>query len=256
VTVTTAEAVSVEIRSAGAGLRAAQSGQDIVLTGSPIVYNTPYPVQDMLGSFTEVMRAGVAAAAMRAGGFDCRFLINHDGMPLARSANGTLVFTDTPTSLNVEAHLDARQQATNDLAVAVERGDVNQMSIGFMVAPGGDAWRDTPTGQVRVVTQFEDLFDVSAVTFPASPTTSIELARAEARCAARVRSSGRRAAPGVRRPPGAVESALVAYSAATRRTADAAAVLADIAGGDRRARQRLELDQTRAGLTTTERETS
>jgi HK97 family phage prohead protease len=158
--------------------RVEQTGNEIVLSGLPIVYDNAYQVRDMLGSFRETMKPGVAQAAMSARDFDCRFLINHDGMPLARSVSGTLLFEDTPRGLRCEPHLDARQQAATDLAVAIERGDVTQMSVGFMVADGGDEWRWGDDGtEEREVYQFEDLFDVSAVTYPASPTTSIELAQ-------------------------------------------------------------------------------
>jgi hypothetical protein len=68
--------------------------------------------------------------------------------------------------------MDARSQTAQDLAVAIERRDVDQMSCGFVVAM--DTWNDDYTQ--RDVYRFESLFDFSAVTYPASPTTSIELA--------------------------------------------------------------------------------
>lgn len=157
-------------------VRASSDGRDIVLSGTPIVYDTPYSVRDMLGSFRERMIPGVAGEVMGRSDFDCRFLVNHDGLPLARSASGTLVMTDTPAGLRAEAHLDGRSQMANDLAVAVERGDVSQMSCGFVVAE--DEWRWADDGEEeRDIFSFDDLFDVSAVTYPASPTTSIEVAQ-------------------------------------------------------------------------------
>ena len=69
---------------------------------------------------------------------DCRFLINHTGMPLARTLSGTLTLTEGPTALSFRATLDARQQMANDLAVSIERGDVSAMSCGFVV--GRDKW--------------------------------------------------------------------------------------------------------------------
>jgi hypothetical protein len=59
----------------------------------------------------------------------------------------------------------------NDLAVAIERGDVSQMSCGFVV--GRDTWNSDYTK--RSIQALAELFDVSAVTYPASPATSIEL---------------------------------------------------------------------------------
>lgn len=104
---------------------------------------------------------------------DVRFLFNHEGMPLARTLSGTLTLDTTNTrGLPMTATLSARQSLANDLAVAIERGDVNQMSCGFVV--GADDWNDDETE--RSISAFSDMFDVSAVTYPASPTTSIELA--------------------------------------------------------------------------------
>ena len=154
----------------GMEVRDGKAGTDsIVLTGSPIVYDQPYTVRDSLGEFSETMSPGVVSDIIDT--CDCRYLINHDGMPLARTVSGTLKLIDTPTSLRYEAHLDARSQLANDLAVAVERGDVSQMSCGFIVA--ADTWEDDWT--VRTVEKFGQLLDISAVTYPASPTTSVEL---------------------------------------------------------------------------------
>lgn len=156
--------------------RVAQDGNSIVLTGMPIRYQSAYDVRDWAGVFRETMHPGVADNAMASRDFDCRFLVNHDGMPLARTASGTLLLEDTPKGLRSEARLDARSNLANDLAVAVERGDITQMSCGFVVATGGDEWRFADDGtEERDIYSFDDLFDVSAVTYPASPTTSIEL---------------------------------------------------------------------------------
>lgn len=155
----------------GLEVRAADSGDGITITGMPIMYNAPYSVRDMFGEFTETMHPGVVTNIL-AGTPDVRFLFNHDGMPLARSISGTLTLEDTRVGLSFNATLDARQSLATDLAVAVERGDVSQMSCGFVV--GLDSWNDEQ--DERDIYRLEQLFDVSAVTYPASPTTSVELA--------------------------------------------------------------------------------
>jgi HK97 family phage prohead protease len=152
------------------------SGSDIILAGVPIAYSAPYSVRDMLGSFRETMHPGVATDVMGRSDFDCRFLLNHDGLPFARTLSGTLELEESDAGLRSIVHLDARQQAANDLAIAVERGDVSQMSCGFMVAEDDWSWAEDGIEE-RDVYSFDDLFDVSAVTYPASPTTSIELAQ-------------------------------------------------------------------------------
>lgn len=156
----------------GLEVRSATDGSDqIEIVGTPIVYNVGYTVVDMFGAFEETMHAGVASNLLAAG-CDTRFLLNHDGLPMARTLPGTLVLTDGIDGLGMVALCDARQQLANDLAVAIERGDVTQMSCGFIVA--SDEWTSDYTQ--RDIYRFEELFDVSAVTYPASPTTSIELA--------------------------------------------------------------------------------
>src|ERR1700733_266199 len=63
-----------------------QSDTDqIVIRGSAIVYGQPYKVVDKFGEFEERIHAG-AASDLLARGVDCRFLFNHDGLPLARTA--------------------------------------------------------------------------------------------------------------------------------------------------------------------------
>lgn len=160
----------------GLQLRSAASSDTLEVSGSPIVYDTPYSVRDSIGEFSETMKPGVVAKLLR-DGIDCRFLLNHDGLPLARTTSGTMTLTDGPRALRFTARLDARQQVANDLAVAIERGDVSQMSAGFIV--GEDEWDSTQTK--RTIRSLRSLLDVSAVTYPASPTTSILVGAGEMR---------------------------------------------------------------------------
>jgi HK97 family phage prohead protease len=170
-----AVALMPEVRhwsASGLEIRSASKTDEIVITGSPIVFDTPYAVRDMFGEFQEMMAPGVARQVMEDGA-DVRFLFNHDGLPLARTLAGTLTLTETDGTVDFEARLDARQQLANDLAIAIERKDVTQMSCGFIVAR--DEWDDDEEN--RTIHQFADLLDVSAVTYPASPTTSIQIAQ-------------------------------------------------------------------------------
>lgn len=162
----------VRLRVSDLEIRAGTGDDEIVLEGTPIVYNTPYDVHDMFGTFEETMSSSVCDAVLARGTLDCRYLFNHDGLPLARTQSGTLELVNGSRGLKSIAHLDARQQLANDLAVAVERGDVSQMSCGFIVSD--DEWDDSYMH--RTVRSFGDLLDVSPVTYPASPTTSVALA--------------------------------------------------------------------------------
>jgi Escherichia/Staphylococcus phage prohead protease len=147
---------------------------EIIVRGSAIVYGTPYRVVDMFGEFEERIHAG-SVSGLLARGVDCRFLFNHDGLPLGRTASRTLALIDGPSSLDIELRMDARQQLANDLAIAFERGDVSQMSVGMIV--GNDKWGDNGQMETRDIYGLDDLLDVSAVTYPCSPTTHIEVAK-------------------------------------------------------------------------------
>jgi len=171
--------------SRGLEVRSSTASDVIRVSGSPIVYNVGYKVRDKFGTFEETMMPGVAAKILATA--DTRFLFNHDGMPLARTIAGTMILTDGPTALRFTAELDARQQLATDLAVAIERGDVSQMSCGFIV--GTDVWNKAET--YRTVHSLSDLLDVSAVTYPASPTTDIVVDARRRRELAEIRA-GRR----------------------------------------------------------------
>jgi HK97 family phage prohead protease len=159
-------------KATGLEIRTNAKTDEIVISGSPIVYNADYRVMDMFGEFTERMMPGVARDVL-ANTPDVRFLFDHGGLPLARSIAGTLSLQDSDEALRFTASLDARQQLANDLAIAIERGDVSQMSCGFIVAR--DEWDEAM--EDRSIHALADLLDVSAVTYPASPTTSIAVAQ-------------------------------------------------------------------------------
>jgi HK97 family phage prohead protease len=141
---------------------------DMIVRGTAIRYCTDYEVHDQYGSFTERMAPGAARNVID---HDCRFLLNHEGLPMARTTSGTLSLRDSDEGLLFEARLDARMQISNDVAVAVARGDISQCSAGFIVAK--DDWNEAQ--EDRTIFELRSLLDVSAVTFPASPTTSISL---------------------------------------------------------------------------------
>ena len=145
-------------------------GTLVEVEGAPIVYGVPYFVRDAFGEFEETMQRGVASHLIDTA--DCRFLFGHDGLPLARTKSGTMKLADTASALRFTATVDTRQQLANDLVIAIELGHVSSMSVGMVVAQ--DVW--SPDYTKREVSRLDALLDVSAVTYPASPTTSIALA--------------------------------------------------------------------------------
>lgn len=168
--------LSEEYRHATLEMRAQQADdQVLVITGRPIVYGSPYSVAELGCRFQETVERGAATKVL---GDDIRFLFNHKGMPLARTTAGNLTLEDRADGLYFEARLDPRSHAATDLYYAIERGDVSQMSVGFVVDPDQDEWNVDGDGAItRSIRGFKSLLDVSAVTYPCSPSTSIEVAK-------------------------------------------------------------------------------
>lgn len=116
-------------------------------------------------------------------GADVAFLVNHDGMTLARTKNGTMTLAEDDRGLLVEASLDLRCQASKDLFVAAERGDITEMSFAFRVVK--DEWADESgapaapaDGVQRRITEVSlNRGDVSAVNYGANDATTGEFSR-------------------------------------------------------------------------------
>jgi HK97 family phage prohead protease len=101
---------------------------------------------------------------------DVRLLANHEGLPMARTKNGTMRLYEDETGLYFEAEL-ANTQESRDLYTLVERGDVDQMSFAFRVIR--QKWNDDRTERMLTEVSLSD-GDVSIVTYPAYPATSVE----------------------------------------------------------------------------------
>ena len=101
---------------------------------------------------------------------DVRLLVNHEGLPLARTKNGTLRLYEDEVGLRFEADLPDTQQA-KDLYALIERGDVDQMSFAFRVIR--QKWNPDRTERTLTEVSLAD-GDVSVVTYPAYPATSVE----------------------------------------------------------------------------------
>lgn len=117
---------------------------------------------------------------------DVRLLINHEGLPLARTKNGTLTLREDERGLWMDAVI-ADTQEGRDLYTLVQRGDLDQMSFAFRVIR--QKWNETRTERLLTELSLAD-GDVSVVTYPAYPTTSVE-ARAHLQNAMEALKEGR-----------------------------------------------------------------
>jgi HK97 family phage prohead protease len=110
---------------------------------------------------------------------DLHLLINHEGMPLARTKSGTLDLSVDSHGLKVVARMDRSDPDVQRLETKMRRGDMDEMSFAFRVkdqewlpAPG---FEDDPVSLrlIKEVTLHKG--DVSIVNWGANPTTSAEL---------------------------------------------------------------------------------
>lgn len=167
-----------EIR--GADDRASTSLVDVV--GVASVYDYDYEVYGgpINYGWVESVARGTFVDAL-ADGPDVVLLINHEGMPLARTRSGTLTLSAASTGLGVAATLDRRDTEASNLLVRLERGDVDEMSFAFRVtSQTWEAHADYPDDEMsrRTITGVNlHRSDVSAVTFGASDATGIDIAR-------------------------------------------------------------------------------
>jgi HK97 family phage prohead protease len=142
------------------------------LVGYAAVYGS---LSEDLGGFREQIRAGAFDGTLKAG-HDVRALFDHStDKVLGRVSNGTLRLASDSTGLRVEIDLPEGVSYAEDLRKLIGRGDISQMSFGFVVPPGGDSWERRADGvSLRTLNQIE-LHEVSVVSIPAYPDTTIAL---------------------------------------------------------------------------------
>lgn len=126
---------------------------------------------EIYGMFREKVAKGAFRRAIAED--DVRALWNHNpDVVLGRNRAGTLKLSEDDVGLAVEI-VPPDTQAARDLLVSMERGDVTQMSFGFMIKR--QQWEEETEGKalpLRTILEVE-LLDVSPVTFPAYPQTDI-----------------------------------------------------------------------------------
>lgn len=145
---------------------------DIQIAGMPVVFNQ---ATDIGGFWEETIAAdSIDEKTLR----DVRLLVNHDmsGIPLARSrrntSNSTMRLSIEKNGIEMVADLDQKNPKAIELNSAIERGDISGMSFAFLV--DGDEWEDLDSDYPkRTITHIAEIYEVSAVTWPAYEQTSI-----------------------------------------------------------------------------------
>jgi len=157
-----------------AELRVEQTDEGPILTGYAAVFDS---LSVDLGGFREKIQRGAFGRTLQEKP-DVRALVNHDpSLVLGRTKSGTLDLAEDRKGLAVRIK-PPDTQVGRDIVTSIERGDVSQMSFAFRAV--GDAWDrgggDSPP--IRTLTDV-DLFDVSAVTYPAYPETIVQTRSAD-----------------------------------------------------------------------------
>jgi HK97 family phage prohead protease len=119
--------------------------------------------------WTEYVKRGAFTKTIKDGA-DVRLLIDHTGVPLARTKSGTLTLREDNKGLFMEARLDPNNPDAVKMRSALMRGDVTQMSFAFETVK--DSWNSDRS--VRELKEVR-LYDVSLVTYPAYEETSAEI---------------------------------------------------------------------------------
>jgi HK97 family phage prohead protease len=146
-------------------LEARQEGEGNKLIGYASVFDSPSEPMP----FVEYVRRGAFAKTLNDGA-DVRLLIDHEGVPLARTKSGTLMLEEDDRGLRVEAMLDPANPDAARVISAMKRGDISQMSFAFRTIK--DSWNtDRSVRELKEV----QLYDVSVVTFPAYEETVAEI---------------------------------------------------------------------------------
>lgn len=148
-----------------AEIRADDSG--VKVSGYAAVFNQEANIG---GMFREVIEPGAFRAAI--GRDDVVFLINHEGLPLARTRSGTLKLSEDEHGLKIETDLDAEDPDVRSIIGKMKRGDLDKMSFAFL--PSVQEWDDSGDIPLRTIKE-ASLFDVSIVTTPAYAGTDIGL---------------------------------------------------------------------------------
>lgn len=153
-----------EKRGGHLGVETRADDEKRMLAGYAAVFNSD---TDIGGWWIERVAPGAFSDTI---GGDIRALIDHDtGRIIGRTKSGTLRLKQDERGLAVEIDVPNTTNG-NDLWELVERGDISGMSFGFRVTK--QEWDETVDPPVRTI-QAVELFEVSAVAFPAYDDTEI-----------------------------------------------------------------------------------
>ena len=149
-------------------MREMQVRDENYIYGYAALFNS---MSEEMWGFREVIDPGAFAETDVS---DVRALFNHDNnLLLARTSSGTLSIEVDENGLRYEFEAPKTSYG-KDLVELMKRGDVTQSSFGFTIDREGEYWEQRE-GElpVRHITRIKKLYDVSPVTYPAYPDTTV-----------------------------------------------------------------------------------
>lgn len=163
-----------EVRRFTAGGLEVREGEDglLTFTGYATVFDAEY---EMYGGppygWVEVVDPGAFRKTLSEKP-DVQLLLNHDGLPLARTKSGTMSLDDDNKGLRVEASLDPEDPDVAQLRTKVDRGDLDEMSFAFRTIR--QEWDEEYEKRTLLEVSI-NRGDVSIVNYGANPATSFDL---------------------------------------------------------------------------------
>lgn len=159
--------MAIEVRNFSSDIewRVDEHDDSVTIKGHAAVFDK---LSEEMFGFREKVAAGAFTSSLERGD-DVRALFNHDpNFVLGRTKSGTLRLNEDDVGLAIEIDAPLNQTIRDLVLEPIRRGDVDQMSFGFVVVE--DSWnRDD---NIRTLMDVE-LFDVSPVTYPAYPDTDV-----------------------------------------------------------------------------------
>lgn len=158
----------IEKRISNGEVKASEESRHV--EGYALVFDTP---SSGLSQFTEVIQRGAVTEEIIKKS-DIVMTINHDQSRgiLARSSYGEGSLKLTVDERGLKYEFDAPKTALGDeLLEALRRGDIRSSSFAFTTEV--DVWEMRNGEKWRTIEKIKQLYDVSAVTFPAYDATSV-----------------------------------------------------------------------------------
>ena len=167
---------------AGLEIRAAGEG-GVQVAGYAAVFGER---ADIGGWFTEEIMPGAFREALRRGD-DVPLLIEHQGLPLARTTSGRLRLAEDARGLAIEADLNPEDPDVARVIPKMQAGELNAMSFAFRAER--EEWDHSAEPEHRRILQVR-LYDVAVVVHPAYSGTEIALRSRAASREASITSPG------------------------------------------------------------------